>query len=870
MNPKRDRGLYATLHSAASAWLILLISLLLTVAAWYLANNYAGERARERFAFAVQDAHERILRRMNDYEQILRGGVAFFDASTYVSREDWRSYVDSLQINRYFPGLQGMGYAVAFDPSQSGEIEQLVRADGYPDFKVYPEGERDLMTSIIYLEPFDARNQRAFGYDMFSQETRREAMEYAYRNGLAGVSGKVILLQETDTDVQPGFLMYLPVYDRPTEPFATEQDRRERLKGFVYSPFRMKDLMVGILGSSSPEVTFTIYDENQLNEDGFLFSSEVLETNGDRVKPLFSASRKATLGSHTWTILFSSTERFETVTSTAQPTLIGLGGISVDFLLFLVILSLARNRALIARQADEIAVNQKLYRGIIEGCPDGFWILDSRGKILEINPAYCKLSGYGAEEVVGKYIVDFEAKHQPDEIEAHKREIMHSQWQTFRSEHRRKDGSRWPVEVLASYWPNQGGRFFVFLKDITQSLETENSLIEAKRRAEAANKAKSDFLANMSHEIRTPMTAVLGLTQLALEGELPVQTRDYLEKALHGSRALLGLLNDILDYSKIEAKHMKLTLDWVQLDRLLAGVRSLFEVQAEHAGLGFLILIERGVPIRIRSDSLRLGQVINNLVGNALKFSEKGQIRIQVRPGAVTGQNMELLFSVQDEGIGMSEEQMQQLFRPFTQVDTSAVRKFGGTGLGLSICDRLVKMMDGDICVESVPGVGTTFHFTIQAEYDADSILSEHPLEVLDGKIIEQEDVSLLCPVKGLRILVGEDNSTNQLIAMRLLENNGAHVDVAGHGKEVLEALKHKPYDVLLLDLQMPEMDGIECAQKIRAFDSEIANIPILAMTAAVREEDQLRCVEVGMNGFVGKPFEKRELLCQIAKVTGN
>lgn len=858
---------FAAFHNSGNAWLVLILSTILTVSAWYLAQDYAKKRAEERFGFAVQDAHERILRRMSDYEQILRGCVAFFNGSDCVTREDWRTFVEDLQIDQHFPGLQGMGYAVVFGSGETLEIENRVKSEGFPEFRVHPAGNRELMTSIVYLEPFDQRNQRAFGYDMFSEKTRRRAMEYAYRTGLPGLSGKVILLQETEEDRQPGFLMYLPVYESSSAPFDSWEDRRNRLKGFVYSPFRMKDLMKGILGSGSPDVTFTIFDENLLDADGFLFNSEELNLSVKRSNPRYRTSLELPLGSHYWTVQYSSSKPFEEVVATAQPALIGMGGLMVDILLFVVIFSLARNRKLIARQAKEIATSHQLYQGIIEGTPDGFWILDSAGKIIEVNPAYCVMSGYSAGEVIGKTIDFFEGQLSIEEIEARKNEIKAAQWKCFRSEHRRKDGSVWPVEVLATYWPNQEGRFFVFLKDITASLATENSLIEAKQKAEAANKAKSDFLANMSHEIRTPMNAVMGLTQLALDGDLTDEAREYLGKSLHGSKALLALLNEILDYSKIEANRMDLSLNWVRLDHVFYDVCSLFQIQAERSGHDFSLEIEKGVPNRIFADSLRLGQVMNNLLGNAIKFSKEGAIRVLIRPGNVEDGKMELHFSVTDQGIGMSDEQMQHLFEPFTQADTSTTRNYGGTGLGLSICDRLVRMMGGNICVESSLGEGSSFHFTIVAAFDRDSIIEDDNLHVTEMKNpvdrASDEDLSL----EGLNILVGEDNSTNQLIVMRLLENAGAKVDVASNGCDVLVALDRNKYDLLLLDLQMPQMGGIECANKVRSSKMAMAGIPIIAMTAAVGDEDRQRCLQAGMNGFVGKPFDKSELLSQIVKL---
>ncbi len=247
-------------HTESAAWVVLAISSLITVFSWWFASNYVDERAKDRFEFEVSQSREAITKRMQEYEQVLRGGVGLFRGLDGLSREDWRRYVTNLEIDTYWPGIQGIGYSIMIPAAQRDALAQRIRREGFPDFNIRPEGIRDTYSSIVYLEPLDWRNQRALGYDMFSEPTRQAAMIQARDSGKPAVSGKVTLVQETDKDIQAGFLMYLPHY-RKGLPLGDEGQRRAALVGFVYSPFRATDLMQGILGSRSPLIDFKIFDE---------------------------------------------------------------------------------------------------------------------------------------------------------------------------------------------------------------------------------------------------------------------------------------------------------------------------------------------------------------------------------------------------------------------------------------------------------------------------------------------------------------------------------------------------------------------------------------------------------------------------------
>lgn len=512
------------------------------------------------------------------------------------------------------------------------------------------------------------------------------------------------------------------------------------------------------------------------------------------------------------------------------------------------------------RRKMELQMQERdaVYSAALQTSVDGFWVMDNAGRILEVNDAYVKRSGYTRDEILQRCVGDFEVAESPAEIAARIEKIMHLGGDVFESRHRAKDGSVWDVELAISYAPIAGGRFFCFVKDVTERKQHALLLEAAREKAEAANRAKSDFLANMSHEIRTPMNAVIGFSELALDDTDPVSQQAHLRQILESSRSLLGILNDILDFSKIEARQMTLENSVFNIDELLGGLTRMLATRAREKGLELTLKREASVPNLLMGDQLRVRQILTNLLGNALKFSQQGKVSLEVRQIQVVDAGIELDFCVQDSGIGMSAGQLANLFQPFVQADNSITRRFGGTGLGLTISRNLAQLMGGDIRVESEPGKGSTFHLYLTLRVaNQQQLAGESKRREADSAPSGLQDAAQA--LRGKRVLLVEDNRVNQMLATHMLKKLGMLLDVANHGEEAIQRLQDERYDVVLMDIQMPVMDGLEATRLIR-LDERFAKLPIVAMSAGVTLDEQEKCSSVGMTDFIGKPIDSVQL----------
>ena len=435
-------------------------------------------------------------------------------------------------------------------------------------------------------------------------------------------------------------------------------------------------------------------------------------------------------------------------------------------------------------------------------------------------------------------------------------EIINNEPLALRTE---DDQSIW---VMASFAPIEyEGEAAVlgWLYDVT-------GLRKAKELAEETAAVKANFLASMSHEIRTPMNAIVGLSQLALNKEVSPNVRDYLEKIHFSSESLLGILNDILDFSKLDAGRVKIENSNFNLNTVLRNLHRLFSLIAEEKYLDFEVAADANVPCDLVGDALRLQQILSNLLGNAIKFTEHGKVSLHVSLVGEVDTQATLLFRVQDTGIGMSDSERGALFVPFSQADSSITRRFGGTGLGLAISNNLLQLMDSQFFVESEPGKGTTFGFELTlgtVSFNITHVMSSNGdrrktrrgVGVLSSELSDRGR-SLV----GARILLAEDNLINQQVATDFLALSGIEVQIANNGKEALELLEKNTFDAVLMDINMPIMGGVAACKYIRE-QARFADLPVIALTAGVTQEEREHCLANGMNDFVTKPIDPEKLI---------
>ena len=983
---RRTAGKMPAWGWAVCGWLTVL-GLFVTHQAYRHAVLMEDQSIQAQFDREVDEAMEELGVRLQSHEQLLLSAAALLERNPQLTDDAWHQFAQTVRLTERYSGVRGLGYLRQTTPADVGQyLAQSRTKDGHVH-AIYPQGQRPDYAPVTLVYPLDDAHSRALGFDAKSEPMRTMALERARDTGQATMSLPVQLIWQTEQDKQLATLMYVPVF-RVGMDRGTEQQRRQAIQGWVFSPFVLNEFMA-VVARHVPEMVLEVYDSDQGAKNHMIFQTRSAQLDAwEGYQPLFDVKRSMQAGQRDWRVRFVTLPSWAAGRVHRASRLYLVTGLSltlgaVAFLAFL-IGHRAHALRLVQQATRAMGSSEAKYKQLVEAQSDLIAVIALDGTLRYVNTACARFLGQRPNELVGRCLYDLMWAAEAEQIRQHVGQLLeehlvataehrvvdaagHERWvawtcslqespieaelqvhlvgrdmtERHRLESQLKDREQryrglfdhlqagfvlaevvlddvglvedfrflaingafeqmtgWPASRLIgqrvrelnlvsedelNLWVKGFGRvalgkgnlqierlsktfgrwldivayrpaplqFALVVHDTTErhmALEAQ----QAQAEAEAANHAKSQFLANMSHEIRTPLNAVLGCAQIGMRDHAQEPSQVLFKRIRDAGQHLLGVVNDVLDFSKVEAGKFEVDAAPTQLIKVIHGALDMVRDRANSKALDVRVDIADDVPAWLILDGMRVEQVLVNLLSNAVKFTQRGGVQLRVHVASD-----QLVVNVIDTGLGMTPEQTARIFSPFEQADKSITRQFGGTGLGLAISANLVILMGGTLSVDSAPGQGSCFKMTLPLQ----------PCDAVQG--MSSEDDLLPQILHGRRILVVDDVEVNRMIIEDMLSYRGATVTLAEDGLQALNQVKQMGeghFHVVLMDLQMPVMDGITAAEQLRLV---APGLPVIALTAHAFLEERERCLAAGMVDHVSKPVEEAVLIRTVATHCG-
>lgn len=843
---KKDQHLPQATFTSQQYVLFWVVGIVFCMLVGLLALNISLSRTEEGFEAKAERVYEEINRRYSTLEAVLTSLAGFHQASDHVSEVQFSTFAQEL-LSAY-PYIRSAVSLHKLNHTGRLVFEQDMQERGYYQFSVTEStsdgrltkaAQRNEYLIINIIEPLLPHMGSLLGYNVLSNSDLADAVNNATRSGTGVASTVTSLLHR-----EGGIMVFKAVYQGRYSP-GTEKERISMFSGAIAMEIGAKSLLSDI-AQTTAQLKVSLHQKNTETDQVFEYTFNDISKSESESSVLPVLTYKRDLNLYGQSTELNITQQI----SMADIHYFWIMLIVLSFLIIYIALLSTWQNLRITKVREQELEGYAARAAFSEENTDPIMRINHDGKLLYSNDPGLKIIN-DWKTAIGSYV--------PESI----KDFVHDVLQ--QKQYQEIEVSVGSTHFTLRFVPRNTRKYVnVYGRDDTEQKQAEIDLLEAKQAAEAANVAKSRFLATISHEVRTPMNGVLGMLELLLNTQLTDRQRGFADNAIRSGKSLLGLINDILDFSKIESNN--LTLEQVAFD-IKDTIDDVIQIVAEEARSKNLNLFTDipGMDYQLIGDAHRLRQILINLVGNAVKFTEKGKIMIRVEEISRYGGNVHLKIEIRDTGIGIKPEALPYIFDDFTQQDDSTTRKFGGTGLGLAITKQLVNMMGGEIFAQSTPDQGSCFWITLRLEkqYPEQNKDAGHAELINQSGHAAGDEVML-----DARILLAEDNQINQEVASAMLESAGCEVTAVNDGQLALQALESDNFTLVLMDCQMPTMDGFETTRRIRQKHTNYSQIPIIALTADIQEGIIDQCREAGMDDYLSKPFTHDSLLEIVAKWT--